>query len=116
MTPHNNIFRIYRKRSSLTQSDMAALMGSTDDYSNISRWELGQRKPTIKLLLTYHLLFDVPVEDFFHTQKDTIRRELCAHIEILLYRLEQSESTPRVTARIGFLEATLKRLSAESDE
>jgi transcriptional regulator with XRE-family HTH domain len=60
-----------RKRSSLTQTDVAALFG-IESASKISRYERGTRLPTLKTALAYEVIFGRPVADLF---SGTYRKE-----------------------------------------
>ena len=105
-----NFLRIYRKRSPLTQADIAFLL-KLPDYSNISRWEKGQRAPGIEMMLVYHYLFDTSIESFFEPQSKTILTELLEGIGQLISEIKKEEATPKNTYRIKFLEEIIIRLS-----
>lgn len=107
MSPPPNYLRVYRKRSSLTQADIAFLM-KLPDYSNISRYEKGQREPSIEFLLVYHLLFNASVESFFVPQSGMILSDLQHQIELLLSNHRSANATD---PRIKFLEEVLIRIN-----
>lgn len=109
MSPPINFLRIYRKRSPLTQADIAFLM-KLSDYSNISRYEKGQRSASIEFLLTYHFLFATSIESFFEPQSEITRSGLLERIEPLIKHLK-SESNPNNDTRIKFLEQVFIRLT-----
>ncbi len=109
MSPPINFLRIYRKRSPLTQADIAFLM-KLPDYSNISRYEKGQRSPGIEFLLVYHHLFNTSVESFFEPQSEIILSGLREQIEALVNELK-NENDPNNDTRINFLEEVLIRLT-----
>lgn len=106
-----NFLRLYRKRSPLTQADIAHLLGLTD-YSNISRYEKGQREPGIELLLVYHLLFNTSIDSFFEHQSAAVRADLVNRIHGLIAELQQEKSDPKCALRIRFLEEVITRLTA----
>ncbi len=83
MSSPPNYLRVYRKKSGLVQEDIAYLL-NLPDYSNISRYEKGQRSPTTELLLTYHHLFDVPIESFYEQESETIRFNLIQRTKDLI--------------------------------
>jgi transcriptional regulator with XRE-family HTH domain len=101
---------MYRKRSPLTQSDIAYLL-RLPDVSNISRYEKGQRTPSIKLLLVYYLLFDVSVEKFFEHQSDEIKVDLEKQIEGLINDLTKGPDPGGNSARIEFLRQVIIRIT-----
>lgn len=105
-----NFLRLYRKRSPLTQADIAFLLG-LPDYSNISRCEKGQRAPSVELLLVYHLLFNTTVESFFEHKSEIVRSDLVLRIEQLLKDLRKEDDNSNGPPRIVFLEQSLKRLT-----
>lgn len=110
MSQPPNFLRTHRKRSPLTQADIAALMKLPDD-SNISRCEKGQRSPSVELLLVYHHLFDTSVESFFEPQSKIILSGLIEDMERLIQEIKKEESIPKNIARIKFLEEVIIRLT-----
>lgn len=106
----HKFLREHRKRSPLTQNDLGFLMG-LDDYSNVSRWESGLRTPKPEVLVTYHVLFDVPMESLFEGRKGELAGELCPRIKLRLEELKAYPTSQNVRKRIFFLENALKRLS-----
>src|SRR5690349_16266076 len=106
---HNNL-RMYRKRSQLTQTDIAFIM-KLSDYANISRWEQGYRQPNIEMLLIYHLLFDIPIESLFERQKHELRDFIGKRIGLLLGELKNLSSDAKAASRIAFLDSALTRLT-----
>jgi len=105
-----NYLKLYRKKSPLTQSDIAFLL-DLPDYSNISRYENSQRVPNIDLLITYHYLFKTPIESFFKLQSNEILISLRQRIELLIKELRASSTAMHNGSRIQFLEAVLVSLT-----
>ena len=110
MNQQQNYLRIYRKRSPLTQSDIAFLL-NLSDYSNISRYEKGQRKPSAELLLVYHLLFNTSIESLFEPKTEAVMLGLVDRMQHLVDELKASVHVPRNASRIRFLEQALTRLT-----
>jgi transcriptional regulator with XRE-family HTH domain len=106
---HNHL-RIVRKRSRLTQLDIAFLL-ELSDYANVSRWEQGNRLPNIEALVAYHLLFDVPIEDLFERQKRDLAQSLCKRIALRLQSLTNQKQDRKTISRITFLNAALTKLT-----
>ena len=109
-----NFLRLYRKRTPLTQGDIAFLLGLSDE-SNISRYEKGQREPSIDVLLFYHLLFDTTIESFFEYQSGDAGNQLTIKINDLILELEKDSANPKNIARIKFLESVIIRLTNKSE-
>ncbi|MEZ4927904.1 MAG: helix-turn-helix transcriptional regulator [Saprospiraceae bacterium] len=107
MSPPPNYLRAHRKRSSLTQADIAFLM-KLPDYSNISRYEKGQREPSVEFLLVYHLLFNTTVESFFETQSGIILPGLVEQVQQLIDNLKKEKPHD---PRIKFLKGALIRIN-----
>jgi transcriptional regulator with XRE-family HTH domain len=103
MSSPPNYLKVYRKRSGLIQEDIAFIL-DLPDYSNISRYEKGQRTPSIELLITYHHLFDVPIEAFFEQDSEIIKARLIPRLIELLSLLKKDQITLKDTQRIRFLE------------
>ncbi|KAA3625762.1 MAG: XRE family transcriptional regulator [Bacteroidetes bacterium] len=109
MSQKINYLRLHRKRSPLSQSDIAYLAGN--HLSNISRWEKGQREPRIEFLLIYHLLFDTSIEIFFEPRLEAIKPRLTNQIRQLITEIKKKENIPRNGPVISFLDQTLIRLT-----
>lgn len=111
MIIQHNFLRLHRKRSRLTQSDIAFILDLAD-YSNISRWEQGVHKPSIEVLLVYHLLFDIPIESLFERQRKEVAVKTQGKIQERISRLNDTPPDNKVKERIGFLQNVLGRLVA----
>jgi transcriptional regulator with XRE-family HTH domain len=109
MTHH--YLTISRKRSRLTQSDVSYFL-NLKDPSSVSRWEAGEREVPFEALLIYHILFQIPIQDYISKQKKCSKEGITKRIPVLLEELKQLERTPRVQRRIDFLNNTLTRLSS----
>lgn len=111
MLHERNYLHETRKRNGISQRDIGYLL-NLPDYTSVCRWEQGQRKPTIEMILLYHLLFDVPIETLFEQQRDSLIEDLIVRIGRLLKVLQEVVPTPRVKWRIAVLTRALARLSA----
>jgi len=56
-----NYLYTYRKRSGLTQKDVAYLLGHYDG-TQVSRHERSRQTPTLITALAYQVIFDIPVQ------------------------------------------------------
>ena len=110
MSPSSNYLRMYRKKSPLTQSDMGFLV-DIKHISNISRYEKGQRKPSIEILITYHLLFNCPIESFFTQESEQVRQKLIPRLKELIQEIKKQQITLKDTPKINFLEEVIIRLN-----
>ena len=108
-----NFLRLYRKRTPLTQGDVAFLLGLSDE-SNISRYEKGQREPGLDFLISYHLLFNTSIESFFEYKSRERCDELMEKIKNLIVALNNETTSSKNTERIRFLESVIIRLTKEN--
>jgi transcriptional regulator with XRE-family HTH domain len=106
-----NYLGVYRKKSTLTQTDIACVM-ALPDYSSVSRWENGIRKPNIQALLVYHLLFNTKIEDFFIRQKSELVPMLAKKISERIRELQAMDGDSTTPARIAFLQSVFTRLAS----
>lgn len=113
MLIQHNFLRIVRKRTQLTQVDIASIL-RISDFANVSRWEQGLRTPNIEILLGYHLLFDTPIEQLFDRQRYELKRIIIPRIEERIRHLKSMPEDPKVLNRIGFLGNILTRLTPPS--
>jgi transcriptional regulator with XRE-family HTH domain len=110
MAIQHNYLQMHRKRSYLTQKDIAFLL-NLDDHTNLSRYEKGLRSPNIETLLTYHILFDISIESFFPRQKQSVYVQVVERMGLLLLKLKARDKIPKTRCQISFLESTLTRLN-----
>ena len=91
--PLPNYLRTYRRRHGLTQSEVAALLG-TRDVAAISLYESAQRVLLLPTALAYEAIFGVPVGELFagelRTAQDAVRRRAGT----LAARIQQQPATP----------------------
>ena len=60
----HNYLRTYRKRASLSQDEVASMLGVSGG-PKVSRYEGGSREPSLKTALRYSALFGAPIEELF---------------------------------------------------
>lgn len=110
MLIQHNFLRIVRKRTHLTQVDVASIL-KISDFANVSRWEQGQKTPNVEMLLGYHLLFGIPVESLFDRQKHEMKRLIIPRVRERIAYLRTVNDDPKVGGRIAYLEEVLGRLT-----
>lgn len=110
MSPHRIYYlRTYRKRSRLTQSDIAFLLG-LPEHTSVSHWEKGRRTPHVEVILFYHLLFEIPPDSLFHGHEKLLQ-VIIQRTKLLRNELKLLSPAPKNAGRISFLDSTLKRLA-----
>jgi len=105
-----NSLRLVRKRSQLTQIDLASIL-KIPDFANVSRWEQGLKDPGIEVLISYHLLFNISIESMFDRQKSDLKKILIPRIQERINYLKGLEHDPKIQARIDCLVSILSRLA-----
>jgi transcriptional regulator with XRE-family HTH domain len=83
----NNYLRTYRKRSGLTQGEVAFLLGCKD-AGLVSRYERRHRLPTLRMALACASILRVPLEKLFAGIQREVDREASDRLAKLRSDLE----------------------------
>jgi len=70
--PLNYYLRSYRRHAHLTQEELAHLLGAAT-AAKVSRYETGNRIPTLQTGLAYEAALGVPVAKLFHGSYEEMR-------------------------------------------
>lgn len=107
--PLSNYLKMYRKRSGLSQPELAFLLGCRDG-SKISRYERGRRSPSLDALIALQVVFHGPTEALFVGRYGQVLRELRARAKRLIRRVEAAGAAdPRTRRKLTFLVELSKR-------
>jgi transcriptional regulator with XRE-family HTH domain len=87
----------YRKRSALSQGEVAFLLGIRSG-SKISHYERFNREPGLQTALAYEAIYQKPVSELFPGLFEKIQREVKARAKILEHKTFSSSTIP-VAAR-----------------
>lgn len=102
----NNYLRTYRKRSGLTQGEVAFLLGCKN-AGQVSRYERHHRVPTLRTALTCASVLRVPLEKLFAGVQQEVAREASERLATLRLNLETKSSnghnSKRSTKKLGWL-------------
>ncbi|MBU6142119.1 helix-turn-helix domain-containing protein [Patescibacteria group bacterium] len=99
----SNYLRMYRKRSALTQEELAFLLGATRD-SKVSRYENGRRIPTFDAILAYSFIFNASLEDLFAGHYDEVAITIHKRAQRLLAKLGAQPASPALARKMQFLQ------------
>ena len=99
-----NLLRTYRKRTELLINDISYLL-SMKDSSTLSRCERSWRKPSLEIIFTYNILFQVSIEKLFENEMKNTLRKIAENIDPLIEILTKQDLTKKVEARILFLQS-----------
>ena len=105
-----NHLRTYRKHTDISQYDIAMLL-QLKGNTIVSRTEKGFRSPTIEMIVTYHLLFDIPFESLINNDVALVKDQLLERIPKLIAEIEGTENPKNGQTRVDFLKCALNRLT-----
>ena len=100
MSPLPNYLRINRKRISLTQEEVAFLLGvkGMDRGGKVSRDESYARTPTLETALAYEAIYGKPVRELFAGLYEQIAHDVSSRAKLLSYRKHEPPDPRRSQA------------------
>src|SRR5580693_5789076 len=100
MTSLSNYLLTNRKRLTLSQEEVAFLLGFTGESkgSTVSRDESFKREPGLKDVLAYELIYGKPARELFAGVYEQVEQELAQRAKILTYRVTENNSPKRQEA------------------
>ncbi len=108
-----NYIRTCRKRTGLTQEEVAFLLGSKSS-AGISRHERLKQTPDLETLLAYELLFQTPVRNLFSRTHQEVELKLKQRIRLLIRKLAKGGGGRRIKRKIEILTGFLaERISLQ---
>jgi transcriptional regulator with XRE-family HTH domain len=111
-----NYIRTYRKRTNLTQKEVAFLLGSKTS-AHVCRHERLEQSPNLQTLLAYEILFRTPVRNLFGEMNQDVEQKLLQRIRLLVRKLVNSGNSRVKARKIEILNEILneRSLSATCD-
>ena len=101
--PLPNYWRTYRKRSALTQQELATLLGSAYG-SKVSRYERDTRLPTLETLIAYEILFKVPWRELLPGEYNRVYQQIRQRAQALSREIDaKTPWTPALQRKFDFL-------------
>lgn len=108
--PLTNHFRMHRKRSNLSQREIAFLIAALAGPT-VSRHESGHRAPSLADALAYEALFGVSAATLFPREYEKARARVEARAARLLGKLRRgARDNAVIRQRLSFLEELLRRV------
>ena len=98
----HNYLLTHRKRSSLTQREVAFLLGCRHK-TKVSDYEQRTRRPVLETALAYEAVFGVPVRDLFAGMFDEVEIVTRQRARILARKLSTASRTPLTTRKLDLL-------------
>ena len=95
-----NYLRIHRKQSSLSQEEVAFLLGmkGMDKQNKVSRDENYSRVPTLKIALAYEAIYGKPIRELFAGLYEEIAPGVSSRAKILSYKQSETPDPKRQQA------------------
>ena len=90
-TPLPNLLLSHRKRSALSQEDMAFLLG-TRGGSKVSRYERFKRGPNLETVLAYEAIFGKPASQLFAGQYREVENSMGERVRVLIHKTKRQKT------------------------
>ena len=104
--PHSldNYLRTYRRRSGLSQDEVAFLLG-TRCGSKVSRYEHYARQPALETVIAYEVIFQAPVGELFAGIYEKVERRVLGRARLLAKKLGTEEANRLTLHKLDALKA-----------
>jgi transcriptional regulator with XRE-family HTH domain len=99
-----NYLRTYRKRSGLSQNEVAFLLGCQNGIK-VSRYERSARKPNLETLFAYEMVFGAPVRELFAGAYQKVEKKTRRRAQLLARKVSRATPTPMATRKLETLQA-----------
>src|ERR1044071_2939867 len=86
-----NYIRSHRKRSALSQDDVAFLLGARSG-AKVCRYERFVREPSLQTALAFEVIFQKPVRELFAGLYRRVERQVVARAKVLTHKLNHQKS------------------------
>lgn len=100
--------RTFRRRSGLTQAEVAFLLGA-ESGAKVSRYERLSRRPSFRTALGLQAVFGIPADDLLPIITADVERKIIARVHLLSRRLERHSDSARTKRKIRFLTSITAR-------
>lgn len=107
-TPLTNYLRTHRRRTGLTQDDVAVLLGARSG-ALVSRHETGERRPVLRTAIAYEIVLGISIRRIYAGVHSKLAMGVRVRATRMLVRLE---ACPRTTLR-DLKIASIKRILEE---
>jgi transcriptional regulator with XRE-family HTH domain len=99
-----NYLRTFRKRTGLSQEEVAFLLGCQSG-NKASRYERRTRRPNLETILAYELVFGAPARELFAGIFDDVAEATLKRAHALAGKLKESKANLLVTQKLETLDA-----------
>ena len=98
----HNYLLTHRKRSSLTQREVAFLLGCRHK-TKVSDYEQRTRRPVLETALAYEVVFGAPVRELFAGMFDEVEVITRQRARVLARKLSTASRTPLTARKLDLL-------------
>lgn len=98
----HNYLRTYRKRTGLSQDEVAFLLGCRHG-TKVSRYERSTRQPVLETALAYEVVFGAPVNALFAGRFEEIKTVIRRRARVLARKLSTATRTPLNARKLELL-------------
>jgi transcriptional regulator with XRE-family HTH domain len=106
-----NYLRTHRKRSLLSQKEIAFLLGASSG-GEVSKHEHFARQPSTRTVFAYECIFGVASRELFAGLFEEVEEEALKRVLALTHRLEETNTDPRTQRKLEFLRSILRSNNA----
>jgi transcriptional regulator with XRE-family HTH domain len=98
-----NYLRTFRKRSHLSQDEVAFLLGSGSGCK-VSRYERFARVPNLQTAMAFEVVYGVPIKELFAGIFQKVESQTLRRARLLASRLNKNDSSRLKVVRLKILE------------
>ena len=109
-----NYLRTYRKRSGLSQEEVAYLLGSQCG-SKVCRYERFTQQPNLETGLACELLFRTPMRELYAGTHQKVGNRLVKRIQALIRRLNRQQGDSLTHRKLALLTAVIEAIESQSN-
>jgi transcriptional regulator with XRE-family HTH domain len=105
-----NYLLAHRKRSALSQDDVAYLLGKRGG-EKVSRYERFSREPKLETILAYEAIFQKPASQLFAGQYRKIERRVAERAKVLAHKTKRQKPSRMMERKLQALSAIIQSFS-----
>lgn len=99
-----NYLRTYRKRSGLSQDEVAFLLGCKNG-TKVSRYERFARKPSLETVFAYEVVFGAPARELFAGAYQKVEKRISNRAQLLAQKVNRATPDRMATQKLKILKA-----------
>jgi DNA-binding XRE family transcriptional regulator len=104
-----HLLKSYRERTGVSLQDMATIIRV--DVGNLSKVEHGKLQANMTVVLSYHIILNIPIEKLFKNHLPSITKECLRNALPLRDKLIENMKTPNIDHRLQLLDTIIDRLA-----